>query len=352
MDDLLSTIHDLAAEHVSLMEVCGTHTMAIGRFGLRSMMPPGLRLLSGPGCPVCVTPCADIDRVIAMSAEPGVTVATFGDMMRVPGSCGSLELARGSGADVRVIYSPMDAVEVAAADPARLVVLFGVGFETTSPTVAVTLTLAARRGIENLLLYPAFKLVPPAMEMICSSGATAIDGFLCPGHVSAVIGSEPYEAIASAHGIPCVIAGFEARDILEAVAMLLGQIAQRRHEVEIQYTRAVPPQGNPRARAAIEEVLVVRDAEWRGIGRIPRSGLGLGPRFAGLDARTRIAVEPKEAVQEPEGCSCGELMRGIIAPPECPLFGGTCVPESPVGPCMVSSEGACAAYMRYGDRTP
>ena len=352
MDDLFSTIHDLAAERVSLMEVCGTHTMAIGRFGLRSMMPPGLSLLSGPGCPVCVTPCADIDRVIAMSREPGVTVVTFGDMMRVPGSCGSLALARASGADVRVIYSAVDAIDVAAGDPERLVVLFGVGFETTSPTVAATLTLAARRGIANLLLYPAFKLVPPAMEAICSSGATAIDGFICPGHVSAVIGSGPYEPIASAHGTPCVIAGFEARDIVEAVAMLLGQIAQRRHEVEIQYTRAVPPEGNPRARAALAQVLVTCDAEWRGIGPIPRSGLTLGPRFAGLDARLRIAVEAEQAAQEPEGCSCGEVMRGIIVPPECPLFGGACVPESPVGPCMVSGEGACAAYMRYGDRAP
>jgi len=349
MDELLSMIHELAAEPVSLMEVCGTHTMAIGRFGLRSMMPPGLALLSGPGCPVCVTPRADIDRVIAMSVEPGVTVVTFGDMMRVPGSCGSLALARASGADVRVIYSPVDAIDVAAGDPARLVVLFGVGFETTSPTIAVTLTLAARLGVRNLLLYPAFKLVPPAMEAICSSGATAIDGFICPGHVSAVIGSGPYEPIASEHGIPCVIAGFEARDILEAVAMLLGQIAQCRHEVEIQYTRAVPPQGNPRARAALEEVLVTCDAEWRGIGPIPRSGLTLGPGFAGLDARTRIAVEPEQAAPEPEGCACGEVMRGIIVPPECPLFGGACVPESPVGPCMVSGEGACAAYMRYGD---
>jgi hydrogenase expression/formation protein HypD len=350
MDDLVARIHDLARGRVSLMEVCGTHTMAIGRHGLRSMMPPDLRLLSGPGCPVCVTPSSDIDRVIAMSGEPGVTVATFGDMMRVPGSRGSLSLARAAGADVRVVYSAVDAIDAAARDPSRLVVLFGVGFETTSPTVATTLAMARRLGITNLLCYPAFKLVPPAMEAILSSGETAIDGFLCPGHVSAVIGSAPYEPLSAVRGVPCVIAGFEARDILEAVAMLLAQIAGGRSEVEIQYTRAVPPGGNPRARAALEEVLVPCDAEWRGIGPIPGSGLELAPGFLDMDARARIAVDVEPAAPEPEGCSCGEVMRGIIVPPECPLFGEACVPASPVGPCMVSSEGACAAYMRYGGR--
>jgi hydrogenase expression/formation protein HypD len=345
---LFSRVHELTRRPVSLMEVCGTHTMAICRHGLRARLPKNLRLISGPGCPACVTPCDQIDAAVAMSAEPGVTLVTFGDMLRVPGSTSSLERERADGRDIRVVYSPLDGLNMATEEPDRLFVFLGIGFETTSPLVAATLVRAAELHARNFLLIPAFKLVPPAMAALVRGKETKIDGFLCPGHVSAIIGSAPYEEISSAMGVPCVITGFEALDILEGIAMSLEQIAGGRSQVEIQYSRAVPQNGNPEAMKLAASVFRPCDSQWRGIGFIPNSGLELNEEFAAFNARGRIEVEIRGAPDLQEGCSCGEVMTGLLTPFECPLFGSACDPSHPIGPCMVSSEGACAAYHRYG----
>jgi hydrogenase expression/formation protein HypD len=333
---------------VALMEVCGTHTMAIGRHGLRAGLPGALRLLSGPGCPVCVTPCEVIDRALAMLGEPGVTLASFGDMMRVPGSTSSLALEMARGADVRVVYSPLEALELARSQPRQNVVFLGIGFETTAPTVAATLLRAAGQAVHNFAVLAAFKLVPPAMEALLRQEDVRIDGFICPGHVSTIIGEAPYRTLAETYGVPCVITGFEALDILEGIDMLLAQIGDGRAEVEVQYRRAVPASGNRNALELMARIFRVTDASWRGIGTIPASGLELAEHLDGFDAVLRIPVEVEAASEPPAGCACGEVMRGRLVPPECPLFGRRCTPGTPVGPCMVSSEGACAAYLRYG----
>lgn len=348
VDRHLAEATALATRPVRLMEVCGTHTMAIGRLGLRSRLPERLRLISGPGCPVCVTPTTEIDRAIAMAREPGVVVLTFGDMMRVPGSASTLDRERAAGCDVRVIYSAADGLAAAAAEPSRTFVFLGVGFETTSPTVAAVLARAMESGVGNFLVLAAFRLIPPAMLALVSDGQARIDGFLCPGHVSAVIGTAPYAPLAREHGVPCVVTGFEAADILEGVAMILRQIRDGRPEVAVQYRRAVPEEGNPAARGLLERVFRRCDAEWRGLGIVPASGLELADGFSRFDARARLPVEVAAAAAVPAGCACGAVMRGLITPTECRLFGTQCVPSSPVGPCMVSSEGACAAWHRYG----
>jgi len=330
------------------MEVCGTHTMAIGRSGIRSRLPGDLRLISGPGCPVCVTPCAVIDRAVAMSREAGVSVMTFGDMMRVPGTASTLDRERAEGRDVRIIYSPIDALKYAEDHPDRIVVLIGIGFETTSPTIAATLVRAKEQGTENFFVLPAFKRIPPAMALLAADKEAMIDGFICPGHVSAVIGSEAYRPIARDPGVPCVVTGFEALDILEGVEMLLAQISEGRSDVEIQYRRAVPVEGNPAALAVLRRVFRVTDGDWRGIGTIADSGLELSDEFRMFDAARRVPVRVSAVQDLPDGCSCGDVMKGLKIPIECPLFGKACVPQHPVGPCMVSGEGACAAYHRYG----
>ncbi len=345
---LYDEIAQLVWRPTAFMEVCGTHTMAIGRFGLRSRLPAELRLISGPGCPVCVTPCEQIDQAVAMAREPGVTLLTFGDMMRVPGKDSSLAQERADGRDVRVLYSAFDALALAREEPRRLFVLFGIGFETTSPTIAATLVRAAEEGRDNLLVLPALKRIVPAMEALTRQGETRLDGYLCPGHVSVVIGSAPYEPLASRHGMPCVIAGFDALDILEALVMLLEQRIEGRVQVEVAYKRAVRPEGNRVALALLDRVFRVCDARWRGIGMIPDSGFELADAFARFDARRRVPVEVEAGPDLPEGCACGEVMRGLLTPTECPLFGRGCHPEDPTGPCMVSGEGACAAYYRYG----
>jgi len=349
-DALVDGIRAMVETPVSLMEVCGTHTMSISRSGLRTRLPESLRLLSGPGCPVCVTPCAQIDEIIAMSREPGVTVATFGDMMRVRGSRSSLEAERARGRDVRVVHAATEALRIARSEPRRTVVLLGIGFETTSPTVASTLVQATRQGIDNLRVLPAFKLVPPAMHALVETGEARIDGFICPGHVSAIIGSAPYEHLAYCHGIPCVITGFEPIDILEGIAMLLQQRREDRSEVEIQYAHAVPRQGNPTAIALMKRVLEPSDATWRGIGTIPASGMVLSAEFSRLDARRNVPVEVPDGPDLPDGCGCGEVMRGVLEPGGCRLFGRACTPANPIGPCMVSREGSCAIHFRFGER--
>lgn len=333
---------------MALMEVCGTHTMAIGRHGLRTRMPEKLRLVSGPGCPVCVTPASDVDRAIAMAQQPGVIVATFGDMMKVPGTRTSLAQARAEGATVQVVYSPIDALKLAQDNPDVTVVFVGIGFETTIPTIAATMLRAQRQGIDNFCVLPCFKVVPEAMEALVLSPQTNIQGFICPGHVTALIGLAPYAPLAEKYGVPCVVTGFEALDILEGVVMLVEQIAAGEARVENQYRRAVPAAGNPQAMAIIRQVLQPCDAIWRGVGEIPGTGLEPRPEYANMDARTRVPVEIPPPSDLPKGCSCGAVMLGLMYPNECPLFGKACTPAHAVGPCMVSSEGACAAYYKYG----
>lgn len=349
-EELLGEIRKLVRGPVHLMELCGTHTMMISRLGLRARLPKSLRLLSGPGCPVCVTPCSEVDRVIALGRLDRVTLATFGDMLRVPGSSSSLELERAAGRDIRLVYSAMEALETARAEPERQVVFFGIGFETTTPTVAATLQQAKQSGVENFLVLPAFKLIPPAMKALLADEDASIDGFILPGHVSAIIGSRPYEPIAADYRIPSVVTGFEGLDILEGIAMLLRQLSEERAEVEIQYRRAVRPEGNPAAREVSATVLRIRDASWRGLGTIPGSGLELNEAYAGFDAVKRLPVLVEETADLPPGCACGEVLRGKILPPDCPLFGRGCDPARPVGSCMVSSEGGCAAWYQYERR--
>ena len=329
-----------------LMEVCGTHTMAIARFGLRSALPEGVRLVSGPGCPVCVTAQGEIDRFLSLGSRPEVILASFGDMLRVPGSESSLERERARGADVRVLYSPLEAVRLAAANPGRQVVFFAVGFETTAPGVALAVKEAEAQGLRNFFLLCAHKLIPPALAALAGE-ELRVNGFLCPGHVSVIIGSQAYEFLAREHSIPCVVAGFEPLDVLQGLLMLLRQLAKKEARVEIQYQRAVSRQGNPKAQALLAEVFEVSDASWRGLGRIPKSGLSLRERYAAFDAAAHFGL-PCEERPEPAGCQCGEVLRGAVEPEECGLFGRGCTPEHPIGPCMVSSEGACAAAYKYG----
>ncbi len=348
---LIERIRALVDEPVALMEVCGTHTVAISRFGLRSVLPEDLRLLSGPGCPVCVTPLSEIDRAIAVAEKPGVVLTTFGDMMRVPGSRSSLEEAKSEGADVRILYSPIEALDIAEANPGREVVFVGVGFETTSPTIAATVLDAERRGICNFSVLPFFKRVPPALDMLVRLPERALDGFICPGHVSAIIGSGAYEEVARDHNMPCVVVGFEALDILAGIVMLLEQVRAIRRNggracVQTEYCRAVTLEGNRAAQGVMAEALQVCDAEWREIGIIEESGYQLSERLRAYDTRERIPVD----IGEPKprgGCICGEIMLGLKLPTDCPSFGTACTPRDPVGPCMVSTEGACAAFYKY-----
>ncbi|MEO0079955.1 MAG: hydrogenase formation protein HypD [candidate division WOR-3 bacterium] len=333
---------------ITLMEVCGTHTMAISGFGIRRAVDPRLRLLSGPGCPVCVTSQEEIDAAVALARIANLTVLTFGDMMRVPGSQGSLEKAKAQGADVRVVYSALDGLRLAQANPSREFVFLGVGFETTAPTVAATVIEAKRQRVKNFSVWPMFKLIPPALEVIASSPKVDVDGFILPGHVSTVIGSSPYRFLSEQFRKPACIAGFEALDILQAIVMLLEQLATG-PKLEIQYRRSVRPEGNRRAQQLLAQVFKRCDATWRGLGKIPESGLSFRDPFQEFDARFRFPFlrRPASARRRRTFCRCGEVMLGAIVPPECRLFARTCTPESPIGPCMVSSEGACAAYYRY-----
>jgi hydrogenase expression/formation protein HypD len=331
---------------VRLMEVCGTHTMAIFRAGLRSLIPESVRLLSGPGCPVCVTPMGYVDAAVELSQRPDVTVTTFGDMVRVPGTESSLERERGRGADVRIVYSPLDALRLAQERPDRKVVFLGVGFETTAPAAAITLLEARRRGVGNFLLFSAHKMVPPALRALLASDAVALDGFILPGHVSVVLGSAPYEFIPKDYRRAAVITGFEPLDILQAILMLLRQVAEGKPRVEIQYSRVVRPEGNLAARRAMAACFAPCDTEWRGLGALPQSGLSVCEEFGEHDAVRALGVQPREG-REPSGCRCGEVLRGLIEPEECPLFGARCTTATPVGACMVSSEGTCAAHFNF-----
>lgn len=341
IDDITATV----TSRWSIMEVCGGQTHSIIRHGLDQLLP--VELIHGPGCPVCVTPVAMIDRAHALAATPNVTLCSFGDMLRVPGSSGDLFSVKAAGGDVRVMYSPLAAVRLAEEQPDRQVVWFGVGFETTAPATAMAAHMARTRGLTNFSLLVSHVLVPPAIEAVAPSGR--INGFLAAGHVCTVMGTAEYEPIAARHRVPIVVTGFEPLDVLEGVRRCVRQLEAGRAEVENAYERAVKPEGNPAARSMLNDVFEVCDREWRGIGSIPASGWRLAPAYREFDAELRFALDEVDGLHthEPERCRAGEVLQGLLAPDQCECFGGECTPRSPLGAPMVSSEGACAAYYQY-----
>ena len=350
---LLSRIRQLAAkrgEMVRLMEVCGTHTVAIYRYGMREALPATVELLSGPGCPVCVTDLGYIDKAIWLARRDDVLLVTFGDLMKVPGSTSSLLKERGKGSPIKVVYSPIEAIELARTNPDKKVVILAVGFETTIPGVLATVKQAEADGLKNLFLLVGHKIVPPAMEALLQDGAAKIDGFICPGHVSTIIGTKAYGSLAEKYGVPCVVAGFEPTDVLQSIMMLLGQLNKGQTKVENQYQRAVRAEGNPKALAMIEKYCEVIDDQWRGIGVIPKSGLKLRDEFRQWDIESAMEIKA-EPTKPKAGCICGKILQGLAWPSDCKLFGKVCTPEEPVGACMVSGEGSCAAaYKHTGHR--
>lgn len=331
---------------VNLMEVCGTHTMAIFKSGLRQLLPKNINLISGPGCPVCVTAQSDIDQMISLAKEKNVIIATFGDMLKVPGTESSLEKERAKGADIRVVYSPTDALEISRENKDKEVIFLAVGFETTSPATASVIADAQKNKRNNFSIYCNHKLIPPAMEALLEAKEVKLDGFICPGHVSTIIGSRPYEFIVRKYKIPCVVSGFEPVDILESILMLLKQISRKRAAVEIGYKRAVKPQGNTLAQRILSCVFELDDASWRGLGVIKKSGYKLNKRYRNFDARDKFKIRINKS-QEAKGCLCGEVLRGVRTPLQCKLFAKVCNPENPYGPCMVASEGTCSAWYKY-----
>jgi hydrogenase expression/formation protein HypD len=345
--------HELASlvepgRPVRVMEVCGGHTYTIYKHGLAGLVPPELDFLHGPGCPVCVIPMGRVDDARWLAGLPGVTLATFGDMMRVPGGDGSLLDAKARGADVRMVYSPLDALDLARAEPDRHVVFFAVGFETTAPATALTLLRARTLGVRNFSVFSNHVAIVPPLRAILDAPSSQIDAFIAPGHVSTIIGTRPYEFMSAQYGKPVVVTAFEPLDILQAAAMILRQLRDGRCEVENQYTRVVRRDGNPRALAALAATMELRDTfEWRGLGWIERSALKLKPAFAEWDAEERFSL-PGRRIADPKACRCGSVLVGAIKPWECPVFGKACTPERPLGTCMVSSEGACAAVYNYG----
>lgn len=344
---LIERIKRRSTKSVRLMEFCGGHTVTIFKHGLRQLLPPTIEMLSGPGCPVCVTASADLDKAIALARLPDVTITTFGDMVRVPGSYSSLAQAKAEGADVRIVYSTQDALNIARNNPLRSVIFLGIGFETTAPTVAASILEATQAGINNYYVLSLHKLCPPVMKAILDAGEVRLDGIICPGHVSAIIGSYPYRFVARDYGIACVVSGFEPLDVLLCVDMLVAQIESGKPGVEIAYRRGVRPEGNQRALEVMNQVFEPDDAKWRGMGVVPQSGLMLRDDYRRFDAEQAFKIE-LEPPREPEGCLCGDILRGVKTPPDCKLFRRVCSPEHPVGPCMVSSEGSCSTYYHYG----
>ena len=347
---VLAVIRELAdpERHYKIMEVCGGHTHTIYRHGIEHVLPANVELVHGPGCPVCVIPMGRIDDAIAVAETPGVIFTSFGDMMRVPGGNGTLLEAKARGADVRFVYSPLDALKVAVDNPDRPVVFFAVGFETTAPSTAVTLIKARDDQVMNFSVFSNHVTIVPPIKAILDSPDLRLDGFLGPGHVSTVVGNHPYRFVTQDYGKPLVTAGFEPLDILQAIAMVLAQLAEGRCEVENQYSRIVRDEGNPRALQYLAEVFELRPHfEWRGLGFIAQSALKLRDEFAPWDAELRYSV-PGVRVADPKACQCGEVLKGVIKPWECKVFGTACTPETPIGTCMVSSEGACAAYYNFG----
>ncbi len=345
VEDLKRTSNTIGRQ-VSFMEICGTHTVNACRSGVHSLMPPDVRLISGPGCPVCVTAQRYIDALIELGKRPEVTLTTYGDMMRVTGAGGSLELSRSEGADVKVVTSTMDAVEMARARPDRQVVFAAVGFETTAPATAAAILAAEKLGLSNFTVLAAHKLVIPAMQTLLRNPDLKVDGFLCPGHVSVIIGSEVYRPIVEDFARPCVIAGFEPLQIMEGIHGLAEQVMRREAKLENRYPEAVQPLGNPIALKLLDKVFVAGDAAWRALGVMGESGLDLRPEYGQFDAIRRFEIELGED-HDPAGCKCGEVITGQMTPDECGLFGTVCTPINPIGPCMVSSEGSCQAWFKY-----
>jgi hydrogenase expression/formation protein HypD len=331
---------------VRVMEVCGTHTTEFFRTGVKDLFPRGLELIDGPGCPVCVTPNDFLDRAIEIGKRHRPVIATFGDMVKVPSSYSSLAKEKANGMDVRIVYSPLNALDLAAETPDREVIFLSVGFETTAPAEAATILEAKKRNIRNFSLLAGNKLTPPAVDALLAAGETRIDGFILPGHVSAIIGVGAWRFISERHGRPCVVSGFDAPDLMMGMISLADMVVKGKNETINQYTRVVREDGNRTAVELMERVFAPSDAHWRGIGVIPGSGLAIREEYADFDAFRKFPVTPPEP-REPKGCRCGELLRGLITPPECGLYGKACTPEEPIGPCMVSTEGPCAAYYKY-----
>lgn len=348
-DGVVRLIENTAAGYdgrMTFMEVCGTHTMAIGRHGIRTLLPDSIQLISGPGCPVCVTPISYIDHAVALARRPDTTIVTFGDLVRVPGSTSNLQREQAAGGAIKIVYSPLDAVALAERSPDKTIVFLGVGFETTAPAVAGAILTAHQKQLKNFRVLCAHKTMPNAMSLLLDDPGLRIDGYLCPAHVSAIIGSDAYSTLVARYRVPCVITGFEPLDILQGIGMLARQISHGAARVENQYRRVVKPAGNVRAQEILARVFEPCDAHWRGIGEIRDSGLKLRPEYACHDAaRIDIAIEPPK---EHLGCLCGEILKGKARPADCPLFGDPCTPEDPVGACMVSNEGTCAAVYKYG----
>ena len=352
IDEIVKELGATAEKPIHIMEVCGGHTHAIFRFGLDKLTPPGLEFIHGPGCPVCVLPMSRVDDCVEIAERSGVIMTTFGDVMRVPGTKKSLFQAKADGADVRMVYSPLDALELARRLPNNEVVFFGLGFETTTPSTAVAIQQAAREGLKNFSIFCNHIRVPPPIKALLEDPHSMIDGFVGPGHVSMVIGTTPYEFIARDFKKPIVVAGFEPLDLLQSILMVLQQMASGRAEVENQYSRVVPDDGNPISIASVEDVYEPRPTfEWRGLGEIDASGLRVRTKYKEFDAEEKFGIGyglKRNSLKEPEGCACGEVMTGRVKPVACPQFGKGCTPDMPLGALMVSSEGACAAYWQYG----
>ncbi len=343
---MAAELDSLVSRPVRIMEVCGTHTMSIFRHGLRSLLPEKLQLISGPGCPVCVTSAGHVDAFISMARLDKVIIATFGDLIRVPGSDSSLDRVRADGARIEVVYSPMDGLSLAESNPDQTVVFLGVGFETTCPGIAATILEASRRGRDNFCVFCAGKVMPPPLRALMQDPEVSIDGLLCPGHVSIITGTNVYRFLAEEFGLSCVVSGFEPADVLRALSMLVRQINEGRAEVENGYSRVVSEEGNTQARAILDRVFELVDTPWRGLGVIPESGFAVRDEFADWDAVKKLDVTVHDAA-EPKGCRCGDILKGLCLPTDCPVYGKGCTPLNPIGPCMVSSEGTCAAYYKY-----
>ena len=343
---IVDSIKKLSQKEIRLMEVCGTHTMSIFRSGIKTLLPDTISLLSGPGCPVCVTAQHEIDAFIELSKAEDVISVSFGDLMRVPGTGSSLQKERAKGKDIRIVYTAFDALEIARKNPDKKVVFLGIGFETTAPTIAASILSAKKMGLDNYSVFSAHKIVPPALAALMETRDVKIDGFILPGHVSVIIGTKAYLPFFEQYQVPCVIAGFEPADILQAIFILAKQIEAGTPGLKNGYQRAVVFDGNEKAQKIMHDVFETVDAAWRGIGTIPKSGLKIRKEFESFDTQKIFEVTVSDS-KEPKGCACGEILTGLKTPPECPLYKKACTPMDPVGPCMVSTEGTCAAYYRY-----
>jgi hydrogenase expression/formation protein HypD len=342
---IIDRISSLTSKEVSLMEVCGGHTWAIQKYGIPSLLPSNIRLLSGPGCPVCVTSKKYIDQAIAYSRLSNVIITTYGDLIRVPGSSSTLNKEKSKGADIRIVYSILDALKIARTNPSKKIIFLGIGFETTAPVSAAGIINASEEKLTNFCLFSSHKIMPPAMAALIEEGVT-IDGYIAPGHVSTITGSHIYDDIPLKYGVGCVISGFEPLDILQSIYLLVKQVKDNNFRVEIQYKRAVKPEGNIKAQNIMKEVFTFRNDWWRGLGILTNSGLKINEKYSEFDAERIFKVNVEELVEE-EGCICGDILKGVKTPSQCPLFATQCTTTNPVGACMVSSEGACNAFYRF-----